>query len=203
MNFTSREFFGDHVDMQCTYIATSETCRKVHSHRAILKEDIDEKLSKTNDIDRFTRAAVLLFDQEPSDATDDCLTMREMLETLHDPTDGTLCHVRRDGPTIRSVLLSNIILLSVCSYSIVEDGVRATQTRGVWGQYIQNLFFRQPPTESMDTTLVPIVIIGFDGDNFNAIVISEDDWQFVTLPCSKLELLGTCWCVHPRYHGIV
>ena len=203
MNFSTREFYGDHVDSQCTYIATTETDRKVHSHKAITKSEIEDSLGKTIDRDRFTRAALLMFTSSPCDTTDDqtndCLTMREILESLHEPSDGTLCHVRRDGPSVRSVLLSNIILVGVCSYSIVEHDIRTPQTRGVWGQYIQSLLFRQPPTESTETALVPIAIIGFDGDDFNAVVISEDDAQFVTLPNDKLDLMGTCWCIHPKY----
>lgn len=179
-------------------VSTRDSIIKPANDSLVATHFLDVQEFASGKYDSFVRALshVLSFDIytfEP--LLRKCVTFKQMFATMLEK-DEHLCHVPSSFECISASLCTGHPVLTLCSNSLVNQHAHEDTTRVPSAlQTVLRLFFRQEPSTEESECTVPMVVYGFDSTCIHAMCFTDTSANQVTIPCDKIPLLGTSWCV--------
>ena len=165
-------------------VSTRDSIIKPANDSLVATHFLDVKECASGRYDSFARALshVLSFDIHTFEPLlRKCVTFKQMFATMLE-NDEHLCHVPSSFACISA---------SLCNEHARENTTRVPSAF----QTVLRLFFQQDSSTEESECTVPIVIYGFDSTCIHAMCFTNTSASQVTVPCDKIPLLGTSWCV--------
>lgn len=191
-----REFFSDVLtpnDNQMIHSQVSNSSKTEISKFSIDVSGISEILGCSRGQDRFTRACagLLACDSADGDLLQ-CKTLGAILKHMYDPEYECLFNIPNTVSSMVACIASGCPIITVAAHGCLDNDDRPVQTKNVWGILIDMLFALEPPASC---TLIPLIIHGWKENVFQAILITDGWERSVEIPHSRIDQLGTSWCV--------